>query len=262
MQNSQSDWRSSPNLNVISVIISVIGLIISSFSDISTPVKVAVIVVGLAACLYVIFSGKPILTPSTSIVQNPADITYAPPPAPSFDGEDDQLWPAMNYAQSPPIQSMRSNPAVPPLVTGKEASGWFSFLKGVLLILLVCVIMFGLPGFFLFRSNVAWQHIVGTILLMIFGFVVMSMVMPNSGGDPHKISYKLRDVLSMIIGSSFLFGFLLFQSSITWQQIVGLILLLICLGMPAIKVNEEFFEKSSSDKTSKKTRETLDKPLR
>lgn len=253
MQSNQNDWRSSPNLNVISVIISIIGLIISSFSDISTPVKIAVIVVGLAACLYVIISGKPLLTLSTSIVQNPADVTYAAPPAPSLNWEDDQLSPAINYPQSPPTQSVRANPAQPPPVTGIGTSGWFSSLKDVSPTLLVCAIMFGLPGFFLFRSSVAWQHIVGTILLIILGVVVMGVVMPNPGDDAHKISYKLRDVLAMVIGSSFIFGLpglLLVQSSVAWQHIVGIILLILFLGVPVSEVRDQFFENPGSDKTS------------
>jgi hypothetical protein len=267
----QNDWRSSPALNVISLIVSVIGLFLSSFTDISTLAKIVVIVAGAAGCLYAIFGGKALLTTSTSTMQKPADVTPAPPPAPSVNWESDQVSPTINYPQTPPNQPMpqpvRANPAVPPpaIGNGKGTSGWPFSLKDGLLMLLTFAIMFGLPGFLLFRSSVAWQHIVGIILLIFLGLGIMAMILPYASDDSVKTSYKLRELLGLVLGGGVVIGlpgFLLFRSSVAWQHIVGIILLIfLVLGVLGMVYNE-FFENPVGDKSSNKSGETTNKPSR
>jgi hypothetical protein len=90
-----NDWTSSSKVNVIGVIISAIGLITSSFSDISILAKLVVIFAGFVACLYIIFGVKARSTTSKSTAQKSTDVTPASPPAPSAQWVSDQVSPTI-----------------------------------------------------------------------------------------------------------------------------------------------------------------------
>jgi cell division protein FtsW (lipid II flippase) len=148
----QRDWRTNPALNAVSVILSVIGLVISSFSDISMLAKVIVMVVGLLACLYVIFSGKPRATTSASKAQK------------------------TDKAFSAPSHQFVQLPSQPTDAKPVEHPSWKDRVESLLI---VCV-MFGVPGVLLFRSTVGWQHVVGIILLVCAIFVGIITAFPEA----------------------------------------------------------------------------------
>lgn len=177
-----NDLRSSPAWTPVGVIVSVISLILSSFSNASTLVKMLVIVVGLIACLYFLFNENTRSTISSSSTQKSTGSTPASSPTLEADAERNQVLGIsdVHYPQTPPNQPVSANPTVssPAMSTGtaSPAPSW----KERLGLLLVCAIMYGLPGVLLFRSNVGWQHIVGIILLVFAVFGVIGTMVPES----------------------------------------------------------------------------------
>ena len=183
-----NDWTSSSKVNVIGVIISALGLITSSFSDISILAKLVVIFAGFLACLYIIFGVKARSITSKSTAQTSTDVPPASPPAPSAQWVSDQASPTMSYPQTPPNQPMPQ-----PAIRKGTSSSPYS-LKERLLMLLASTIMFGFPGLVLFRSSVTWQHIVGIILLVFLVLSVLNIVFPNLADELDKFTNKTADL--------------------------------------------------------------------
>ncbi len=159
VERMNSDWRTNPALNAISVILSVIGLIISAFSDLSTLVKILVIAIGVIACLYVIFSKGPRQAESST-----PQLNQDSPPMPS---------------EAPVAAQPATNTASP--LTWKDRLGGF----------LAAVVMFGVPGILLFRSNTGWQHIVGIILLAIAVLGSIGVAFPEMSNKIDEFNNKM-----------------------------------------------------------------------
>jgi hypothetical protein len=203
--NMQGDWRSSPSLNVISVIVSVIGLLISSFSNISTPIKLIVIVAGLIACIYVALGGKSRSNTFTSAAQKPAGVTPTPSPAPPASLQNNQASPIpeRGYSQTPPSyqpaqvgsQPETAEPSAPPPIAGVGAASSSLSWKERFGMLLAAIVMFGIPGVLLFRSSVGWQHIVGIILLVFAVLGGIGAAFPEASDRLDQLTNKTDQII-------------------------------------------------------------------
>jgi hypothetical protein len=160
------NWISNPAWGPIGVFVGILSLLPPA----PTFTKTLIFIVILAASIYVFYSSlERRRSAKSKFTQGQLDDN---PPSPA---RYSQNAPFTQQAQPPsPTMSEAPNTSVPmPEYTLKDR--FFSFI--------VMAIILGLPGVLLVRSGVSWQHIIGIVLLIFFGFVTIMTFIGPEGAD-------------------------------------------------------------------------------